>query len=78
MVNAKKLYADLAKAGIPVVCVRSDGDPVADYNRELTVSEQAIADGIIAAHDPVEIPLPTVEERISAMEEVMLAQLLGG
>ena len=78
MINVSKLHKELEAAGLPVVGVRSNGDPVADYLRELTVAEQAIADGIIAAHDPVEIPLPTVEERISAMEEVMLAQLLGG
>ena len=49
--NIQLLHYELYQAGLPVVSVR-DGDPIADYSRELTAEEQATASAVIAAHDP--------------------------
>lgn len=78
MVNIQKLMKELCDAGIPVCSVRETGIPVADYTRTLSDSEIDEANAIIAAHDPVELPVPSAEERIAAMEDTILAMLLGG
>ncbi|NPU89970.1 MAG: hypothetical protein HPY87_08860 [Fervidobacterium sp.] len=40
---------------MPVISVRSSGEPIADYSRELTDSERSIAEDIIARHEPEDI-----------------------
>lgn len=78
MINVIKLSRELASAGLPVCSVRETGLPVADYTRTLTAEEIAEADAIIAAHDPTELLVPSTEERLVAMEDAILAMMLGG
>ena len=69
MINITKLVNELLSAGLPVCSVRATGLPVADYTRALTAAEQVTAAAVIAAHDPVEIPVPSLDERIVALEK---------
>ena len=69
MINITKLVNELLAAGLPVCSVRETGLPVADYTRALTAAEQVTAAAVIAAHDPVEIPVPSLDERIVALEK---------
>ena len=66
-INVSKLHQELATAGLPIHSVGSDGQ--FDYFRALTVAEQVTAAAAIAAHDPVEIPVPSLDERIVALEK---------
>lgn len=50
-VNPEKLHQELKEAGLPVVGVSASGR--VDYSRALTAAEQAAAEQVIAAHDPV-------------------------
>lgn len=50
-VNPQKLHQELKDAGLPVVGVSASGR--VDYSRALTAAEQAVAEHVIAAHDPV-------------------------
>ena len=77
-INIDKLSRELLEAGLPLIGTRAEGLPVADFSRELTGDEQAQVDAIISNHDPIEIPLPSMEDRLSAIEDAMLAQILGG
>ena len=69
IINPTKLINELLSAGLPVCSVRETGLPVADYTRALTAAEQVTAAAVIAAHDPVEIPVPSLDERIVELEK---------
>lgn len=60
-INPTKLHQELLDAGLPVVCVSSDGR--IDYSRSLTSTEESTAESVIAAHDPAQT---TEEARIEA------------
>ena len=63
-VNPLKLSQELLNAGLPVAGVSSDGR--VDYTRDLTSSERAAAEAVIASHDPA---LSVEESRIQAYFE---------
>ena len=69
MINITKLVNELLIAGLPVCSVREAGLPVADYTRALTAAEQVTAAAVIAAHDPAKILVPSLDERIVALEK---------
>ena len=69
MINATKLMVELGNAGLPVCSVREAGLPVADYTRALTAAEKVTEAAVIAAHDPTEILVPSLDERIVALEK---------
>ena len=69
IINPTKLINELLSAGLSVCSVRATGLPVADYTRSLTAAEQVTAAAVIAGHDPVEIPVPSLDERIVALEK---------
>ena len=66
-INATKLHQELATAGLPVRSVGSDGQFA--YSRALTAAEAVTAAAVIAAHDPTEILVPSLDERIVALEK---------
>jgi len=69
IINPAKLVFELLAAGLPTIGARATGLPVADYTRALTAAEQVTAAAVIAAHDPVEIPVPSLDERIVELEK---------
>lgn len=77
-VNPTKLHDELIEAGIPPKMVRSDaedGQVIAanvwiDY--EGPVDEETFQ-SVVSNHNPTIAPLPSVEERIAAMEAALLA-----
>ena len=50
MIDVLALTEELLAANLPVLSVSSDGR--VDYERDLTLEEQAAAQAVIAAHDP--------------------------
>lgn len=76
MINITKLHQELLASNLPVDGVHEDG--TIDWTRELTESEKGEYWEVLAVHDPVEIVLPGIDERLSAIEDAMLAQILGG
>ena len=69
IINPAKLVFELLAAGLPTIGARATGLPVADYTRALTAAEQVTAAAVIAAHDPTEILVPSLDERIVALEK---------
>lgn len=76
MINPQKLHQELLVANLPVDGVHEDG--IVDWTRELTESEKGGYWEVLAVHDPVEIVLPGFDDRLSAIEDAVLAQILGG
>ena len=76
MINPQKLHQELLTAGLPVDGVHEDG--TVDWTRTLTLFEQSQAAKVIQVHDPTEIVLPGIEDRLAAIEDAFLAQMLGG
>lgn len=75
-INPTKLHQEFLSAGLPIDGIRFDNIPV--WTRELTQEEQHLSDTIIANHNPVEVVLPGIDERLSAVEGAILYQILGG
>jgi hypothetical protein len=76
MINPQKLHTELLNKGLPVDGVRLDA--VVDWTRDLTETEAEAAERLIEVHDPTEIELPSLEDRISSIEDAILYQVLGG
>lgn len=76
MINPAKLHNELLVASLPVDGVHEDG--TVDWTRELTQEEQTLVDSVIANHNPIEIELPTYEQRITDMEDVVKMLIFGG
>ena len=66
-INLLKLMTELQAARLPVTSVHSDGR--IDYSRALSRPEEAAAQRIIEAHNPVVIPSPTTDELVRALWE---------
>lgn len=69
-INVSKLHEQLAAAKLPIISVHSDGR--IDYSRPLSRPEEAAAQRIIEAHDPVVIPSPTTDELVKALWEKVI------
>lgn len=76
MINPQKLHQELLASNLPVDGIHDNGD--IDWSRWLTQDERTLVDSIIANHDPIEIILPGIDDRLAAIEDAMLAQILGG
>jgi hypothetical protein len=76
MVNPQKLAQELIIAGIHFIGIHSDSGRVWDEIGD--VQERRDVADIIAVHDPSEVAMPTIEERLTGLETVALEILLGG
>jgi len=75
--NINKLTDELRAAGITTHGNCSDTGIVwDDENNE--IQERPDVAAILAAHDPVELPVPTVEQRLTDMEDVVKLMIFGG
>lgn len=64
-INVGKLHQELEAARLPVISVHSDGR--IEYSRALSKAEDATAEKIIAAHDPMVLPAPTTDDLVRAL-----------
>jgi hypothetical protein len=76
MINLMKLHNELVLAGLPIVGVSSDGR--VDFDGTETPENIEAAALIVAAHDPSEPFIIPLEERIMAIEDVLIEILTGG
>ena len=71
LINVGKLHEELKAAGLPVVSVHSDNK--VDYSRLLSTAEKLKAEQLLAAHDPVAVPVVTTDQIARALwNKVML------
>lgn len=75
-INLPKLHQELLDAGLPIVGVSSDGR--VDFDGTETPENIEAAALLVAAHDPSEPFVIPLEERLVAIEDVLIAILTGG
>ncbi|MCJ7625714.1 MAG: hypothetical protein MUO76_19660 [Anaerolineaceae bacterium] len=73
--NPRKLFTELAAAGLPVVSVNSNGET--SYTRVLDEIEIGIEESIIQAHDPIDAKEVIQDEikKVGITDRVMLDAL---
>ncbi len=72
------LYAELIAAGLPISEATEDGAISGLPGVVMTDEQKEMFEEIIRDHFELPEPMPSTEERIAAMEDTVLAMLLGG
>lgn len=72
--NIVKLTENLIKAGLPINGIDQTGR--ISWTRKAAEEEKLMADKMIAEHDPTQLPEPSHDEKIAALE-AMVRRLSG-
>lgn len=72
------LYEKLVAAGVPISEATEGGAISGMPGVVMTQEQEETMQEIIREHFDLPLPEPSTEERLTAVEDAMLAQLLGG
>lgn len=72
------LFQKLQAADLPISAATEDGAISGMPGVVMTQEQEETMQEIIREHFDLPLPEPSTEERLSAVEDAMLAQLLGG